>query len=105
MAATPSQSRLENYRRELPNAARFVAQVVVDNPGQVALFMAGSIVIGKIMINAVRPRTVIEALATVAVADAVCILLTKKLINDRVLQFRIRDTDGALVPLELPGNA
>lgn len=86
-------------REHAPVAAAALTQLAVDNPGQLALMAAGSIVIAKVLVNAVRPRTLLEALATIVVADAAAVLLARKALDKGVIRLRVRDADGALVPL------
>lgn len=95
----PGQSRLEKYRREIPQGVKDVTQVVVDNPGQFALLLAGSVVIGRAAANIVRPRTALEALALMVVLQVGIPVLAAKAIGQGWIRLRVRDADGCLVPL------
>lgn len=96
--------RLEAARRAIPRAAAEVAQLAVDNPAQCGLILAGSFVAARVLLNLVRPRTPLEALAVLAVAQAAVPLLAGKLVEKGVIRLRVRDEHGNLVPL-IPGAA
>jgi hypothetical protein len=89
--------RVDAARRELPFAVQKLTQFVVDNPAQVVLLGAGTIVACMAARTITRPRTVLEALALQAVLTAAAPLAAKQVIDRGWLTFRIRDADGALV--------
>ena len=94
--------RIEEARAVLPKAMATMTQLVVDNPAQFAFVAAGAMVTGKILVNLVKPRTPLEALAVLIVAECATPFLLKAAIDHGYLKFRIRDPDGNLVPLSLP---
>lgn len=96
----PSQSRLENYRRQIPEAAAEVTQVIVDNPGQFALMVAGMVVLSKAAKNIVRPRNAVEALALAVVLQVGLPMLAGEAVRRGWLKLRVRDEHGYLIPLE-----
>lgn len=79
-------------------------RIMADNPGQFVLIGSGSIVLAKMMMRAVRPRNLVEALATALVADVLCIYGAKYLVEHKILRFRVRDDHGRLVLLEFGGD-
>lgn len=96
--------QLAEARDRIPEAAGIAAQLLIDNPAQFGLVAAGAVVWGKILVNLVRPRTLTEALATIAVGDAVMFLALREAMKSGLLRFRVRDLDGHLVPLEFTGR-
>lgn len=96
--------QIDTIREKLPEALYGVAQVVADNPGQVALFIAGSIVGARIMGNLVQPRNGVQALATLIVCATAGALLTEQGINRGIIKIRVRDADGTLRPLIIGGS-
>ena len=97
----------ERIRQRLPEAVKTVTQLVVDNPGQVAVTVAGSMVLTRVLANAMRPRTAIEALALLIVCEVGGIWLAAKAMDAGILRFRVRDAGGRLVPFDpfAPGRA
>lgn len=93
--------RIEEARRVLPEVAGRITQLLVDNPGQFGLLVAGDVVAGRVLLNLVRPRTAAEALAVMAVLVAGLPALNMLAVRKGWIRLRIRDDDGALVPLEL----
>jgi uncharacterized membrane protein HdeD (DUF308 family) len=91
--------QIDTFREKLPETIYGVAQVVADNPGQMALCVAGGIVGARMMANLVQPRNGMQALATLTVCVALGSLLTEQAIKRGILKFRVRDADGKLVPL------
>ena len=98
-ARGPSQSRLENYRREIPEVVGKLAQVVVDNPGPMVLVTAGSMVAAKMALNLVKPRTMGEAIALCIVLQVALPKLAWAAVEKGWITFRVRDEDGNLIPL------
>jgi hypothetical protein len=98
---TPA-GRVEMARREIPYAVQRLTQFAVDNPAQVALIAAAAIVVTAAARNIVRPKTLIEAVALMAVLDAGGALAAKQVFERGWLNFRVRDADGALVTVR-PG--
>lgn len=96
-------SRVEQLRVQVPVLAEKLTQLVVDNPAQFALLMAGGIVLGRAAANIVRPRTVLEALALMAVLQAGVPLLASQALERGWIRLRVRDEDGQLVPF-IPGK-
>lgn len=80
-----------------------MAQVVVDNPGQVAAVAAATIVLTRAAVNAVRPRTAVEGLALMLVLQLAVPKLAQLAVERGYLRFRVRDADGKLVPM-VPGK-
>lgn len=91
--------RIELARRDVPAAAARLAQVVVDNPGQLAIVAAVTLVAGRAAMNLVRPRTPIEALALLVTLELGMGKGVQLAIDRGWLNFRIRDEAGQLVPL------
>lgn len=83
----------------LPELARATVQLAVDNPAQVGLVVAGSIVATRAALNIVRPRTPLEALALFVVLQVGVPVLATKAIEHGWLSLRVRDEAGRLVPL------
>lgn len=83
----------------LPNAARLLTEFAVDNPGQVTMIMASTVVATRLIIRAVRPSTPLEVLATVVVTNVALPYLAAELIRRDVISFRIRDGNGGYVQL------
>jgi hypothetical protein len=96
----PELARVEEFRQNLPATMERVTQLVVDNPGQFALLVAGDIVLTRVVMNLVRPRTAAEGLAVMVVLAAGLPLLAGHAVSRGWLRFRVRDEDGNLVPLE-----
>jgi hypothetical protein len=87
-------SRVEQLRVQVPALAEKITQLVVDNPAQFALLMAGGIVLGRAAVNIVRPRTGLEALALAAVLQAGVPLLASQVLERGWIRLRVRDEDG-----------
>jgi hypothetical protein len=92
------EGRLYQFRRELPGAVAKITEFVADNPGQVALIVAGTIVLATAARNVARPKTVVEVLALQAVLTAAAPLAVHAAIERGWLKFRVRDHHGCLVP-------
>ena len=90
---------IEKFRAETPEQVRVMAQLVLDNPRELALVGAGSIVVSKILLNAVRPRGLLEGLAVIVVASMLCGAGGAELVRRGYLNFKVRDQAGCLVPL------
>ena len=90
---------LEEVRRNLPVAASRMTQLVVDNPGQFALLVAGTIVTARAAQNLVRPRTAVQALALAVILQVGMPALAMQAVRRGWVTIRIRDEDGNLVPL------
>jgi hypothetical protein len=96
--------RLEAARRRLPEIAGEMVQVVVDNPGQFLVMGAGALVLTRMAANLMRPRTLLEAIALMITCQAAGTFLAVKAMENGLLQFRLRDADGKLLPAGiLPG--
>lgn len=93
--------RAERLRVAMPRAAATATELIIDNPLPFGLVAAGSIVLGRAGANIVRPRNVLEAVALWVVLDFAAFLLIRKGMDSGLLQFRIRDEDGQLVPLSV----
>lgn len=91
--------RLEQLRDDLPDVAAGITQLVVDNPAQVALMTAGTVVIARAAFNIVRPRTVLEALALAVVLQIGLPRLASAALEHGWIKFKVRDAHGCLVPL------
>lgn len=91
---------LAELRHNLPAAVERVTQLVVDNPGQFGLLVAGDIVATRVLMNLVRPRTPIEGLAVMVVLMAGLPLVAGAAVSRGWIKLRVRDEDGKLVPLE-----
>jgi hypothetical protein len=95
---------VEQVRRAVPETVRDVAQVVVDNPGQVAVVFAGSVVMTRVMANLMRPRGPLELLALMITCQAAGTYLAARAVDAGLLRFRLRGPDGEfLPPLPSPG--
>jgi hypothetical protein len=92
-------SRIEEVREQLPETIGAMVRFVTDNPRQCAVTLGGMIVLDKILINLVRPRTAIEALAVMAVAPLLSAAVMKKAMDSGIIDFQVRDCHGCLVSL------
>jgi hypothetical protein len=90
-------AQLEEFRRELPGAVARITEFVVDNPGQVALIAAGTIVLAAAARNIVKPKTVTEMLALQVMLTAAGPVIAHQVITRGWLTFRVRDASGALI--------
>ncbi len=102
--------RLERLREELPAAVSSAAMFAADNPGDVAVAVAGMLVLDAAMINLVRPRTLTMRLATIIAGVAMTKYLLKAAIDRDLISFRLREPDGSFTSLrdvlrEAPGAA
>lgn len=99
-----SQSRIENYRREIPKTVTAMTQVVVDNPGQFALMTAGAFVIGSAARNIVKPKSAVEALALAVVLQVGLPALAVRAAERGWIKLRVRDQHGCLIPLAVEND-
>lgn len=93
--------RLDEIRDRLPAAAARFTELIVDNPAQFGLLIAGTIVVTRAAVNIVRPRTPLEAFALMVVLQIGLPLLATKALERGWLQLQVRDEDGQLVPLQI----
>jgi hypothetical protein len=91
--------RIERIRQDLPETVGKIAQVVVDNPGQMALIAAATVVLTRAAANIVRPRTPLEGLALLVVLNIAMPKLAMMAAERGWLAFKTRDQDGKLIPL------
>ncbi len=91
--------RFDNLLQRLPGGMSAMTQIIVDNPGQIALFTAATIVITRAVVNLVRPRTAVEGLALLVVLELALPRLAMAAVEHGWITFRIRTPDGRLVPL------
>jgi hypothetical protein len=89
---------IERVRHRVPEVVREVTQVVVDNPGQVAVVFAGSLVMTRVMANLMRPRSPLEFLALVITCQAAGTYLAARAVETGLLRFRVRGPDGEFLP-------
>jgi hypothetical protein len=89
---------VDSMRRAVPETVRDVVQVVVDNPGQVAVLFAGGVVMTRVMANLMRPRGPLELLALMITCQAAGAYLGSKAVDAGLLRFRLRGPDGELLP-------
>jgi hypothetical protein len=80
----------------VPEAVREITQVVVDNPGQVAVIFAGTVVMTRVVANLMRPRGPLEFLALAITCQAAGTFLAAKAVDAGLLRFRVRGPDGEL---------
>lgn len=80
--------------RALPVAAHDFTQFVVDNPAQSVALVSGSIVLTRVLVNLVRPRNPIEALALLVVIEALSVAGVVTIVKKGWMPFKIRDDDG-----------
>lgn len=97
--APAQRGRLQLALEQAPEAAKIMTQLLVDNPVPFGLTMAGTVVVTKILVNAVKPRTFLEALATMVAAYGLCAVGSAEAIKRGWLAFKVRDEHGCLVPL------
>lgn len=83
---------------ELPELARGVTQLAVDNPTSLALLLSGAYLSGKVAAQIVRPRGPLECLALVLVVNAAVAYGAGRLVRSGVVPIRVR-IDGELVEL------
>lgn len=93
--------RLERVRDRLPDAVGGMVRIVADNPKEFALIGGGSYVVGAIMMNAVKPRSPLGAITTGFVSYMLMTQLVRMAADKGFLNFKVRDLDGKLVPLDL----
>jgi hypothetical protein len=91
--------RLAEIRDAAPVAVGRVAEIVVDNPGQIAIIIAAAMVAAQAAGNIVRPRNLVQAAALALVLQAGMGKLTAAAIDRGWLNFRIRGDDGELISL------
>lgn len=91
---------VEQVRRRVPETVRNVVQVVVDNPGQVAVVFAGTVVMTRVVANLMRPRGPLEFLALAITCQAAGTYLAAKAVDAGLLRFRVRGPDGELLPAD-----
>lgn len=96
--APAPRSRLRRALDQAPDAARTATQVIVDNPAPIAVTAAGMIVVSKMLMRAVRPRGLVEGVATMIVANVLCAWGGSELIERGYLKFRFRGDDGNFLP-------
>lgn len=89
--------RLGEFRRELPGAVARVTEFIVDNPAQVALIAAGTVVLAAAARNIIRPKTITEALALQVLLTAAAPAAAHQVITRGWLTFRVRDASGTLI--------
>jgi len=87
-------SRLAAVREQLPEAARQLAQLVADNPGQMAVLASGAYLSGAMAARIVRPRNLAEALALILVLDTAISWALPRLLESGVIRLRVRDAAG-----------
>jgi hypothetical protein len=87
---------VEQVRRRVPETVKTVVQVAVDNPGQVAVIFAGSVVMTRVVANLMRPRGPLEFLALVITCQAAGTYLAARAVDAGLLRFRVRGPDGEL---------
>ncbi len=92
-------ARLERLRQELPAAIASMATFAVDNPGDVAIAVAGMLVLDHVMVNLVRPRTPVMKLATMVVLMTAAPCLLKAAADRGIISFRLREPDGSFTSL------
>jgi hypothetical protein len=90
------QPSVERARRRVPEAVRDVTQVVVDNPGQVAVVFAGTVVLTRVLANLMRPRGPLEFLALAVTCQVAGTFLAARAVDAGLLRFRVRGPDGEL---------
>lgn len=89
---------VEQMRKRVPEAIRELAQVTVDNPGQIAVVFAGTVVMTRVVANLMRPRGPLEFLALAVTCQAAGTYLAAKAVDAGLLRFRLRGPDGELPP-------
>ena len=89
---------VEQVRRRVPEGVKTVVQVAVDNPGQVAVVFAGSMVMTRVVANLMRPRGPLELLALMITCQAAGTFLAAKAVDAGLLRFRVRGPDGEFLP-------
>ncbi len=78
-------------REAAPTAIGRLAELVVDNPIQVGLIMAGGITLTAAARNLVRPRSLAEAVALAVVVEAVAVFGTAALVERGLIPIKVRD--------------
>ena len=94
---------VEQARRRVPEAVKDVVQVAVDNPGQIAVVVAGSVVMTRVMANLMKPRGPLEFLALMLTCQVAGTYLAAKTVDAGLLRLRLRGDDGEFLP-PLPGR-
>lgn len=96
--------RIERYRRAIPEAVAGLTEIVVDNPGQCTLLLAGSVVLSRAAFRIVQPRTALQGLALAVVLQVGIPALATQAMERGWLRLRVRDADGCLVPLAVKND-
>ena len=87
-------------RDRLPEAARVLAEVVVDNPLPCAVLFSSTIVVPRLAVRLVRPRGVLEAVALAVLVQAGFTYAAARLTGPGgPLELRVRDQDGIPRPV------
>jgi hypothetical protein len=89
--------RLARLRDELPVGMKAVTEFAVDNPGQVAVTLAGVLVAARVAGNLARPRTGLHAAALAIVMSTALPWLLRQAVKHDVISFRLRDGQGGFV--------
>jgi hypothetical protein len=92
--------RVDAMRRELPFRMQQLTQFVVDNPGQIAIIGASTLVACMAARNICKPRNLVEVLALMAVLDVGACLAVGQIVKNDWLNLKVRDEDGKLVSLK-----
>ena len=89
--------QLAQLREELPGAAKVMTQFVVDNPVGVSVTVAGTLVVSRIAVNLVKPRSALQASALLVVLYALTPWLLRQAVERGVISFKLRDGEGGFV--------
>lgn len=93
---------VESLRRAVPQTVKEVTQVVVDNPGQVAVVFAGTVVMTRVLANLMRPRGPLELLALMITCQVAGTYLATRAVDAGLLRFRLRGPDGEFLTRKPP---
>lgn len=93
---------VDQLRTEAPVLAAEFTQLAVDNPGQFAVLIAGTVVITRAAFNLVRPRTPLQAVALMIVLEVGVPRLAAAALEHGWIRLRVRDDHGRLIDYE-PG--
>ena len=89
--------QLAQLREDLPDGMKYVTQFALDNPVQVAVTVSGMVVVSRIGVNLVKPRTATQAVALLVVLNVLTPWLLSKAVERGVISFRLRDGEGGFV--------
>jgi hypothetical protein len=90
--------KLDELRERVPGAAHLAAEIVVDNPVQCAVLASAVVLVPRVAVRLVRPRTFGEALALFVLLQAGLTYGLGKAVTSGLVPLYLRN-DGCRIPL------